>query len=370
MLLNISRPTFKSSFTAAMFIASLLFLSGASVPVYAEKTSTVNIAKNSVQECLRRYCVKVVGNTSIPGIITTQEFVNSCIENGKTGKFLQGHNYPPEVYQALCGGTSDTFVGIDPAVENEKETPKVSLNQKNIFPRKKPESYSPRYGFGNAIGRLVFYWDDVGKRIENADGFFSAYAAYLEGVFGTGPVFYYGLVEDKVRQHTPLLEKTRDSAFEWASVFYGIGTGIGAFNAIKAAGGIEAIPSLIREEYKIIASIFGKNVDDVGSVVVKWRAPKNVTEKFPAEWGSKANKKGVGTRWQDPKNPGNGVRIDQGNPKHSLPSQQVDHVIVRRNGQVIGRDGNPIQSSIKDSAEQTHIPLSEYQNWKSWDSPL
>ncbi|MBU2714242.1 hypothetical protein, partial [Zooshikella harenae] len=107
-----------------------------------------------------------------------------------------------------------------------------------------------------------------------------------------------------------------------------------------------------------------------GSQVTKWGVPKNVTEKIPAGWGNKANKKGVGTRWQDPDNPGNGVRIDQGNPHHSLSSQQVDHVIVRRNGQVIGRDGKQIQGSIKDNAEQAHIPLNEYQNWKSWDSPL
>lgn len=97
--------------------------------------------------------------------------------------------------------------------------------------------------------------------------------------------------------------------------------------------------------------------------------PESVTNKFPSGWGNKANKKGVGTRWQDPNNPGNGVRIDQGNPNHSLPSQQVDHVIVRRDGQVIGRDGNPIQGSIKENAEQAHIPLSEYENWKSWNSP-
>jgi hypothetical protein len=103
--------------------------------------------------------------------------------------------------------------------------------------------------------------------------------------------------------------------------------------------------------------------------VPKWGVPEGVTNKFPSGWGNKANKKGVGTRWQDPNNPGNGVRIDQGNPNHSLPSQQVDHVIVRRDGQVIGRDGNPIQGSIKENAEQAHIPLSEYQNWKSWDSP-
>lgn len=110
--------------------------------------------------------------------------------------------------------------------------------------------------------------------------------------------------------------------------------------------------------------------NDKGNLgVAKWGTPKNVTDRLPSGWAAKPNKKGVGTRYQDPKNPGNGVRIDQGNPNHSLPSQQVDHVIVRRNGQVIGRDGNPIQGSIKKNAENAHIPLREYQKWERWDSP-
>ena len=97
--------------------------------------------------------------------------------------------------------------------------------------------------------------------------------------------------------------------------------------------------------------------------------PTTVTKKIPNGWGSAPNKKGVGTRYQDPDNPGDGVRIDQGNSNHSLPSQQVDHVVVRRNGQVIGRDGNPIRGTIKQNASQSHIPLSEYKNWNSWDAP-
>jgi len=48
----------------------------------------------------------------------------------------------------------------------------------------------------------------------------------------------------------------------------------------------------------------------------------------------------------------------------------VDHVIVRYNGKVMGRDGRPIEGAIKENAEQAHIPLSEYQNWKSWYSPI
>jgi RHS repeat-associated protein len=94
------------------------------------------------------------------------------------------------------------------------------------------------------------------------------------------------------------------------------------------------------------------------------------TAKVPSGWGpGAATKKGVGTRWTDPANPGNGVRIDQGNPLNTQITQQVDHVVVRYNGQVIGRNGQPISGSIAQNAEQAHIPLSEWQTWKSWFAP-
>ena len=112
------------------------------------------------------------------------------------------------------------------------------------------------------------------------------------------------------------------------------------------------------------------NVTNSKISVGKWEVPKKVTDKIPLDWDSKPNNKGVGIRWQDPNNQGNGIRIDQGNPGHTLPSQQVDHVIVRYNGKVMGRDGRPIEGAIKENAEQAHIPLSEYQNWKSWYSPI
>ncbi|WP_273863321.1 DUF637 domain-containing protein, partial [Pseudomonas sp. B3G-3] len=100
-----------------------------------------------------------------------------------------------------------------------------------------------------------------------------------------------------------------------------------------------------------------------------WDVPDTTISKLPESWAVSPNKKGTGFRWQDPKNKGNGVRIDKGEPHISQPTQQVDHVIVRSNGQVIGRDGKPVVGSIKDHAEQVHIPLSEYKKWKSWNSP-
>ncbi|WP_373700934.1 RHS repeat domain-containing protein, partial [Neisseria dentiae] len=100
-----------------------------------------------------------------------------------------------------------------------------------------------------------------------------------------------------------------------------------------------------------------------------WEPSKEAVKKIPKEWTKSPNKKGEGFRWQDPNNKGNGVRIDKGNPNHTHPTQQVDHVIVRSNGKVIGRDGNPISGSIKDDPQNAHIPLREYKKWKQWNSP-
>ena len=87
-----------------------------------------------------------------------------------------------------------------------------------------------------------------------------------------------------------------------------------------------------------------------------WKPPQKARDKIPQEWGNgKPNRKGDGWRWEDPQNPGNGIRIDKGNPYHSLPSQQVNHVVIRQNGRVIGCDGRPIQGTIKNDPVSAHI---------------
>ena len=98
--------------------------------------------------------------------------------------------------------------------------------------------------------------------------------------------------------------------------------------------------------------------------------PAAAGEKIPGKWGpGRSNNKGEGSRWQDPQNPGNGVRIDRGNPNNSQPSQQVDHVVVRSDGRIIGRDGKPIKGPLKDNYETGHIPLDEWLTWTTWYKP-
>lgn len=96
---------------------------------------------------------------------------------------------------------------------------------------------------------------------------------------------------------------------------------------------------------------------------------QEVRDKVPSSWGAGApTRKGGGTRWSDPVNRGNGLRIDPGDPTAMNPSQRVDHVVVRSDGKVLGRDGQPIGGSIREDPLNAHIPLSEYRTWTGWNS--
>lgn len=105
-----------------------------------------------------------------------------------------------------------------------------------------------------------------------------------------------------------------------------------------------------------------------------------VREKVPEEWGpGETNKKWdptggdprrnkPGIRWEDPNDPGNGVRVDKGDPNSSNPSQRVDHVVVRSGGRILGPDGEPINGPLNQNP-QAHIPVEDYVRWITWNAP-
>jgi hypothetical protein len=84
-----------------------------------------------------------------------------------------------------------------------------------------------------------------------------------------------------------------------------------------------------------------------------------VREGLPG-WTETPNKKGIGSRFQDPNNKGNRVRVDKGNPKHELPSQQKDHVVEQKNGKTVDKDGNPIDAPQPSKTPEAHIPLVDW----------
>jgi len=77
-------------------------------------------------------------------------------------------------------------------------------------------------------------------------------------------------------------------------------------------------------------------------------------------WTETPNKKGQGSRFQDPNNRGNRVRIDKGKPDHNLPSQRRDHVVEQRGGQTVDKDGKPIEAPKPSKTPEAHIPLKDW----------
>lgn len=146
-----------------------------------------------------------------------------------------------------------------------------------------------------------------------------------------------------------------------------------AFGAARDAVG-QVFNSQIREETDNVGqsdATSGAPVPPATADAPEW-IPPEVRALVPPEWGDgEPTKKGEGRRWTDPENKGNGVRIDRGNPDNSQPTQQQDHVVVNSGGKVIGRDGRPLPppGRVKDHPEQAHIPLPEYQGWRTWNKP-
>lgn len=72
----------------------------------------------------------------------------------------------------------------------------------------------------------------------------------------------------------------------------------------------------------------------------------------PKNWTEKPSRKGEGTKWQDPENPHNSVRVMKGQPGNSNPGQQQDYIVIRKDGQTLDRTGTP-----SDDPATTHIPV-------------
>ena len=72
-------------------------------------------------------------------------------------------------------------------------------------------------------------------------------------------------------------------------------------------------------------------------------------------WKEEPNSKKTGSRFQDPDNKGNRVRVDKGDPNHDLPRQKVDHVVEQKGGKTIDGSGQEIKPT-PDAPRPTHTP--------------
>jgi hypothetical protein len=82
-----------------------------------------------------------------------------------------------------------------------------------------------------------------------------------------------------------------------------------------------------------------------------FKRPKNV----PKEWKKLPSNKGEGTRYRDPKNIHNEVRVQKGKPDVSNPLQQKDYVRWKKDGKWLDKNGK-----ISTDPEKTHIPPDEF----------
>jgi RHS repeat-associated protein len=101
------------------------------------------------------------------------------------------------------------------------------------------------------------------------------------------------------------------------------------------------------------------------------------TSKIPSEWSGpsmtrkfKKDPTKEGFVWRAPKGQ-DSVRIDRGDPNSQWGTQQVDHVVINSNGRIVGRGGKllPAGAKIQNYPKEAHIPLSEWQTWRSWNAP-
>lgn len=80
-------------------------------------------------------------------------------------------------------------------------------------------------------------------------------------------------------------------------------------------------------------------------------------EGIPDNWRITGTDSPGGTRYYDPSNPGNSVRVMQDNPNSPYPNSQVPYVRWQQNGQPLDMFGNKLPSA-KDPA--AHIPLGDF----------
>lgn len=67
---------------------------------------------------------------------------------------------------------------------------------------------------------------------------------------------------------------------------------------------------------------------------------------IPKGWMEKPSNKGTGTKYVDPNNPHNSVRLEPSKPGSSNPGQQRDYMVVTKNGQTLDANGIPVPRQL------------------------
>ena len=88
-----------------------------------------------------------------------------------------------------------------------------------------------------------------------------------------------------------------------------------------------------------------------------------VTRQIPSNWILKSPKKGTGTRFVDPSNTGNHIRVMRGNPGSPFTNSQLPYTIRYINGSPVDRFGNAIRNSagkLQNKSPDLHVPINQF----------
>jgi RHS repeat-associated protein len=87
---------------------------------------------------------------------------------------------------------------------------------------------------------------------------------------------------------------------------------------------------------------------------------RTIPEGIPENWRIRSSKTPGGVKYYDPQNPGNQVRVEQGNPNSSYSHSQQPYVRELRNGQYHDVQGNVVPREDP----RGHIPLDQYSEYQ------
>jgi hypothetical protein len=79
-------------------------------------------------------------------------------------------------------------------------------------------------------------------------------------------------------------------------------------------------------------------------------------EGVPKDWPAKPSQRKEGTRYTNPKNPHEIVRVMPGNPQSRWPAQRAPYVKHHKDGKAYDSKGNLVDQD----AVEAHIPLKDY----------
>ena len=126
-------------------------------------------------------------------------------------------------------------------------------------------------------------------------------------------------------------------------------------------GGLEVAAHLLagelgaasREQHQRIGAAYDQNASGYRFAAGGVARPKGV----PSDWIAKPSKTGGGTRFVDPANSHNSVRVMPGDPKSPFPNSQRPYVRHLKDGQSLDVNGNVVPKNTPEA----HIPLEDFE---------